>query len=121
VAAFLRAVRDGEPITVLGDGTASRDYIYVEDAAGMIADTLTADTIHQVYNVGSGEQTTLNEIVATLETAMGARIETRQAPAPRTTLQRTSISVHRYRAEFGVPHTTDLRTGLARTIASMGS
>jgi UDP-glucose 4-epimerase len=120
VAAFLRAVRDGEPITVLGDGSASRDYIYVEDAAGMIADTLTVETIHQVYNVGSGEQTTLNEIVATLEAALGTRIETRHAPAPRTTLQRTSISVERYRSEFGAPHITGLRDGLARTIASLG-
>jgi UDP-glucose 4-epimerase len=117
VSTFLRAVREGTPLTLLGDGTASRDYIYVEDAAAMIADTLPLDNIHPVYNVGSGEQTSLGDIVAALETAVGTRLAVRYEPAPRTTLQRTSISVDRFEAEFGRGDRTDLCTGLARTIA----
>lgn len=116
ISAFLRSIRDGEEITVLGDGTASRDYIYVEDAANMIANTLRRNNIHPTYNIGSGEQTTLNEIIAALEDALGEKVPTRYAEAPRTTLQRTSISVDRFHAEFGQPEATDLREGLARTI-----
>lgn len=116
IPSFLRHILDGEDIHILGDGTASRDYIYVEDAAQMIADSLTKQSKHTTYNIGSGKQTTLNDIISELEGIFGKKVSTTYMEAPRTTLQKTDISIGRYSEEFGEPAITSFEDGLSKTV-----
>lgn len=55
----------GEPFTVFGDGTASRDYIHVKDAVDALTKAATADFSGMV-NAGSGTEVSVNELVAEL-------------------------------------------------------
>lgn len=119
VPAFLRSYLIDEEITIQGDGSASRDYIYVEDAARMIAGSLRRDNRHSVYNIGSGQQTTLNDIVAALEQMLCGKLRATYLAAPRTTLQRTDITVRRFREEFGEPTITLFADGLRKTVESL--
>ncbi|WP_433201930.1 NAD-dependent epimerase/dehydratase family protein [Dactylosporangium sp. CS-047395] len=118
VAAFVRSYLNDEGIAIQGDGTASRDYIYVEDAAAMIAMTLRREHRHAVYNIGSGEQTSLNDIVALLERLLDRKVRATYSDAPRSVLQRTSITVQRFHDEFGEPAITGFAEGLRKTIES---
>jgi UDP-glucose 4-epimerase len=121
IPAFYHAIIGDEELTVMGDGTASRDYIYIEDAASMMADGLLGKNCHAIYNIGSGEQTTLNEIIVGLEKILGKKVRSKNLPAPPTILQKTDISVGRFYEEFGQPLVTKFYDGLNKTIETLRS
>lgn len=61
---WLRAICDGKPIVIYGDGSSVRDYIYVDDIASAVlaACQYRQDAEHETFNVGSGEPTTLSKL-----------------------------------------------------------
>lgn len=119
IAAFAQRIRAEEPLTLYGDGSSSRDYIYVEDAASMIAETYASPNKEPVYNLGSGEQTDLNTIIALLEKTLHATARVEHRPEPPTFLQRTDISMDLFWAEFGMRPLVSMEEGLRRTFDSL--
>ncbi|MFG3054887.1 UDP-glucose 4-epimerase GalE [Kitasatospora sp. NPDC048239] len=94
---LIEAHTTGTPFTVTGvdwatrDGSGIRDYIHVQDLAEAHVAALTrfdqvvepaAEDRYRVINVGTGEGTTVRELVAAFEQAVGARLDVREA-APR--------------------------------------
>lgn len=59
-----------KPVVVWGDGTAKREFIYVEDAAKIVED-LAQSNITGIVNIGSGRTNTISELVAIISKAMG--------------------------------------------------
>jgi UDP-glucose 4-epimerase len=116
IPAFLHKIFHDEDITIFGDGSMSRDYIYIEDAVAMIADTFSKPNKHAVYNVGSGQQTTLNEIVSELKRILNKDVSVLYKDAPQTFLHKTTISIERFCEEFGSPRLTSFAEGLSQTI-----
>ncbi|MFL6140211.1 MAG: NAD-dependent epimerase/dehydratase family protein [Frankiaceae bacterium] len=65
VTAFFRALHAGEPLTVFGTGTASRDFMHVDDICAALMLALTADVPGgSVMHVATGVETTVNELAA---------------------------------------------------------
>ena len=65
VTAFFRALHAGEPLTVFGDGTASRDFMHVDDICAALHLALTTDLPGgTVMHVATGVETTVNELAA---------------------------------------------------------
>lgn len=116
---FIGNIMRGEPITVFGDGSMSRDYIYIEDAVEMMLKGLQAQTKHNLYNIGSGNQNSLIEIVKLLKELSKKPIEVVHKEAPKTFLEKTPISMERYEKEFGPPNTTSLAEGIRKTLESL--
>jgi len=116
IPAFLGKIRNHEPLTVYGDGTSSRDYIFAPDAANMIATSFMRDNVYSVYNIGRGEQTSLNEIIDTLRELSHAEVTVNYEETPRTFLQRTGVSIGRYESEYGKQSFTSLQEGIKKTI-----
>lgn len=116
IPTFVEKIRSGQELSVYGDGSGSRDYIYIRDATKMMVDSF-ASAKHSTYNIGSGRQTSINEIVAGLETAMGMSAEVSFKAAPKTFLQKSQVSIARYVDEFGAAADTALEDGLHKTIA----
>ena len=112
---FLRAIAAGEPLQVFGDGSMVRDYLYVDDAAAMVAATIGADPRHDVYNIGSGHGTTLTEVVDLARNVTGRAVEVQYVPQPATFVARSILDTSRYRDEFGVEPQVGLTDGIART------
>ena len=115
IPAFIGHVIGDEPITILGDGNASRDFIYIDDAVKMITGTFYKQTKYDVYNIGSGIQSSLAEIVSILAKETGKNIEINYEVAPKTFLAKTSVSIARYE-EFGKIDRTSLQNGLSKTL-----
>ena len=69
---FIRAVAEGEPITVYGDGTQQRDFTYVDDIAlGTVA--ALGVTGYETINLGYGSPVALNEVIGLIEKAVGEK------------------------------------------------
>jgi UDP-glucose 4-epimerase len=68
VAIFTRRALASEPLVIYGDGTQTRDLLYVTDCARFVADALLSDTaIGQVLNAGSGADVSVNDLAAAIE------------------------------------------------------
>ena len=63
IAAFLSRALKGLELKVWGDGTAVRDYIYIDDLVEFVAKLIDSDHVGGVFNVGSGMGYDLNEII----------------------------------------------------------
>lgn len=59
----LRAAQAGKPFTVWGDGTATKDYIFVEDVCNVVFQLIDKQISNEVINVASGELLSVNQIL----------------------------------------------------------
>src|SRR5882757_11393684 len=92
IAIFGSRMIGGQPVTVYGDGTAARDYVYVDDVvdAFMRAGRAPLTTVG-TYNVGTGQQTTVVEVHRLIAAALGESSEPRYAAARTGELQAIAL------------------------------
>jgi len=106
---FTRLIAAGEPIPFFGDGSCSRDYTYITDTVqgvlGAIDRTRTSSPGHEIYNLGESATTTLSELVALIEQALGRSAEFKRLPAQPGDVARTFADIRRAREVLGyAPH-----------------
>jgi UDP-glucose 4-epimerase len=79
VAIFASRLLSGEPCTIYGDGTQTRDYVFVEDVAR--ANLLAARSgFAGAVNVGTGVETDVNQVYGVMASAAGVDARPRYAP-----------------------------------------
>jgi UDP-glucose 4-epimerase len=122
VAIFCRLLIAGEPLTIFGDGKQTRDMVYVGDvAAANVQASRRAlpplrDLDARAYNVGTGVETSVNELATQLGAAAGRRPDIRYAPARPGEVQRSALDPAKAGAELGWTPQTTLAAGLAATL-----
>jgi UDP-glucose 4-epimerase len=121
VAIFCGKLLDGGRPTVFGDGTQTRDYIYVEEVVRAML-TAAASDAHGAFNVGRGIETSVLELVeslAGLGRELGARengFEPEFAPPRPGEVQRNALDGSLARERLGFTAEVDVRDGLRRTL-----
>jgi UDP-glucose 4-epimerase len=70
----------GEPPVIFGDGSQAYDFVHVRDVARSNVLALTSDATDACFNVGTGEQTTIRELVDNLVELTGADVEPQYEP-----------------------------------------
>lgn len=80
IAAFLRGALAGKPIEMWGDGSAIRDYIFVEDVVDALMLAATHQGSGRVFNIGSGVGRSLNDIVAAIDRLLERKIPVEHRP-----------------------------------------
>lgn len=74
IAVFLHKALHDQTIEVWGDGTVIRDYVYVKDAIAPLVKAITYSGDCRIFNIGSGEGKSLNEVVAAIGALLGRPI-----------------------------------------------
>jgi UDP-glucose 4-epimerase len=119
IAIFCGRLRAGERPTVFGDGTQTRDYIYVGD---VVAAALAAaeSEFSGPINIGSGIETDVLELARLLGEIGGvADFEPELAPPRAGEVQRISLDASRAERELGWLATTGVADGLRLTLDSI--
>lgn len=80
VAIFTDALLNGKPTVVYGDGTQTRDYVFVADVVDAFARACGPDGDGRRFNIGTGVQTTDRELHSLVAAAAGVPDEPRFAP-----------------------------------------
>ncbi|GGI06075.1 NAD-dependent epimerase/dehydratase family protein [Egicoccus halophilus] len=128
--AFADAIHAGRPLQVFGDGSALRDFTYVDDVVDAIlgladqpptgpggADVGGADAPWRVYNVGHGGQATVAELIEALEQRLGRSARRVHLPAHTGDVRRTHADTTPLRERLGRSPATPLAAGLDRFAA----
>ena len=119
VAIFCGALKEGKDPTIFGDGTQTRDYIYVGD---VVAATLAAagSEVTGPVNVGTGRETSVLDLVEALrELDKSEDFEPEFAPPRTGEVQRVSIDPARAERELGWKAEVGLHDGLRLTLDSI--
>ncbi len=121
VAIFGSRLHRGEPLTIFGDGSQTRDYVYVTDVveANMCATrsrVAAADDIDALaFNVGTGTEISVTDLARSLLDAAGRSVAIEHAAARAGELQRSAVAIEKAEREWGWRPQVSLVEGLRRT------
>lgn len=115
VGVFLSRAISGKPIEIWGDGSVTRDYIYVGDVVDFLTRVLDYQGSTRVFNVGSGIGMNLNEIIAAIENVLGHPVSKIYKPARRFDVPRNVLDISLARRELGWSPRTPFAEGLSKT------
>lgn len=113
---FIRAMLAGEPLTIYGDGSQTRDFTYVDDIVE--ANLLAAERgrAGEVYNIGGGSRVTLNEVIAILEELVETAARRRWLDPQKGDVRHTAADIRKAEDELGYRPAHSLRQGLAEEV-----
>jgi UDP-glucose 4-epimerase len=118
IAIFCGKLLEGGRPTIFGDGSQTRDYVYVGDVVDANLRAAEIDATGS-YNVGRGVQTSVLDIVNALAAHSSNGFEADHAPARSGEVQHIALDPSRTRDELGWEAQVDLEQGLARTLESL--
>ncbi len=107
IHSFTKAIHEGRSIQQFGDGTTRRDYTYVDDIMqGMEACLHYEGQLCDVFNLGESQTTTLSELIAAIEKAVGKKAMIERKPEQPGDVPVTYADITKSRALLGYnPHT----------------
>lgn len=118
VGKYLAGAESGAPVTVWGTGSATRDFLYVDDAARAVILAAERDLGSEPVNLGSGEETTVRELAESVAAAAGFEGETVWDESRPDGQPRRVLDTSRARKLLGFQPEVSLDEGLRRTVAS---
>lgn len=117
---FIRDALAGGPVVVQGDGSAMRSWLYMTDLTVWLWTLLFRGTPNRLYNVGSGEATSVGEAARRVAERCGVAVEFLRRPETRPSASPNIYvpDVRRIGAELGLERTVDLAEAIDRTLAA---
>ena len=118
IGKFIESLFDGRPPVIHGDGNQTRDFTFVDDAVAATIMAATSDrALGEVFNVGTGVETRVNELAAILIKVTGAQVQPAHSDRRDIdNIRRRGVNIEKARRALRrVPEIT-LEKGLERTV-----
>jgi UDP-glucose 4-epimerase len=131
ISTFARQLLRNEPVTIFGDGQQTRDFVFVSDvvAANLLATERLEEINHAparsiddlAFNVGTGEETSVNELLKRFSRALHRECEAQYAPPRPGELQRNALDISKARRILKFVPRVSLDAGLQETLNWVGA
>ena len=117
VPAFIDAAVAGRPLPLEGDGTQTRDFVYVGTVSRVLADAVHRQVTHDVpVNLALGGRTSLKELIAIIEEGIGRPIEIERRPARVGDIPHSQADAARLHSLFPDVEPVPIEQGLRETV-----
>lgn len=117
ISKFTRLIDEGKPVPKYGDGTTARDYTYIEDIVDGIRAACSYDqAMFEIFNLGGSQTTTLNELIAAVETALGKQAIIDLQPLQPGDVPRTFADVKKAGRLLGYAPRTPISEGIPKFV-----
>ena len=117
IHSFTKSIDAGAPINQFGDGTTRRDYTYIDDIIQGVAACLTFEgEMCEVFNLGESQTTTLNELIASIEKALGKKAVINKMPEQPGDVPLTYADIGKARALLGYDPHTQIAEGIPKFV-----
>jgi UDP-glucose 4-epimerase len=117
ISIFTDRARAGKTLTIFGDGSQTRDFVYVGDVVRAIVAAAGDGNSRLVANVGTGGETSVLELARAVNELCGNRSTIEHAPPRAGEILKSRARVDRLRDQLGVVAQTKLHDGLKATLA----
>lgn len=111
---FLRAVQQGKPITLYGDGEQTRDFTFVGDAVSATIAAARKGQPGSVYNIGGGSRVTINQVLELIGRIAREPVAIRREPEQKGDMRHTYADTSLARRDLGFAPQVTLDDGLER-------
>jgi UDP-glucuronate 4-epimerase len=114
ISKFTRLIEDGQPIDKYGDGSTARDYTFISDIVDGILGAVNyrSGPLCDIFNLGGSQTVTLNDLIATIEEAVGKKAQIRQLPDQPGDVPLTSAEVSKAVRLLNFRPTTTIAQGV---------
>jgi UDP-glucuronate 4-epimerase len=114
---FISKLINADQITLYGNGELKRDFTYIDDIInGIIKATKPSEEKHRIYNLGSSNPVTINEVVDIVEELTGKRIKRIYKEKPQEDVQMTFADISKAKKELNWTPKINIRQGLKKII-----
>lgn len=117
ISIFCERIRSGAPIDVFGDGEQTRDFVYVADVVtALLAAMQLRPTGAPVFNVCTGNATSVLELARIIADAAGKPLDARHKPSRTGEIRRSMGSRELSQVALSLPSPVSLRAGIAKVL-----
>jgi UDP-glucose 4-epimerase len=118
IGVFLGSIAKGEPINIWGDGEVVRDYIYIKDSVAAMIKAAQYEAPYdaaRVFNIGSGQGQSINEIIEIIKEAADVPVQTNYLPARDLDVPKNILDVSLAKAHLDWEPTVSLAQGISQS------
>lgn len=108
-----------EKITVYGDGSVIRDYIYIDDAIRAMQKIVEGESKHRTFNLGCGEGTSIKKVLETIEQVLNVPLEIEYKEGRKVDVPENYLDISRYEKYYGALNPVSLEEGIQKTAEFM--
>ena len=114
---FMHQIIGGGSVVVFGDGSQSRDFVYIDDVVEALIRAATAPGIdQQIINVGSGQETTVDELIAQMAQTVGVKANVLHNTETSGGIARLVADLHKAQRLLQYAPSVDLALGLQKLL-----
>lgn len=113
---FINKILSGEQIEIWGDGSISRDYIFIDDVIDAFMAVIEKTSDEKIFNISSGKAVSLKQIIDILHEVMTEKIDVKYLSARNIDIPISCLDNSLASLALGWSPKTDLRTGIIETI-----
>ena len=117
ISIFAKRIAAGQDITIYGDGTQTRDFVYAGDIARGICKAMTTKNVNTVYNLSTQTETSLLDLVRIMSEVSGCEITPKFGPVRDGDIYRSMLSNRKAKEDLGWEPQVSLADGLRWTMA----
>ena len=112
---FTKAILNGEPVTMYGDGSSGRDYTYIDDIIqGLIASIHYHKSQFEIINLGNNYCISLKDLIAAIEETAGEKAKIEVLPVQPGDVPKTFADISKAKNLLGYHPQTELKPGLKK-------
>lgn len=117
ISKFTRLIDEGKPVPRYGDGSTARDYTYIDDIVDGVMAALRYDGEEfDIFNLGGSQTTTLNELIAAVEAALGRKAIIEDLPLQPGDVPRTCADISKAGRLLGYSPRTPVQEGIPKYV-----
>ena len=113
---FTRSILEGKPVVVFGDGSARRDFTYVDDVVDGIVLALERAAGYRIYNLGNSRTVELSQLISLIEKACGTGAKIDRRPSQPGDVGLTCADITRAADDLGYNPSVPIEEGLERFV-----
>lgn len=115
VTTFVYKCLNNEPVTLYGDGTVVRDFIYIDDAVELIIKISQYDGNEKLFNLGSGKGTSIKEVIRDIEDVLRNSMYVQHGDARNVDVPISYLNIDRLKKAVGNYSFVPLKDGIQKT------
>lgn len=119
VTTFTYKALKNEEITVYGNGSIIRDFIYIDNAVDAILKIADGENKHKTFNLGSGYGTSIKQVLDTIQNTLGIKLYINYKESRKVDVPINYLDISRYEKSYGQLNPISLSEGIRRTAEFM--
>lgn len=119
VTTFTYKALKREKVTVYGDGSVIRDFIYIDDAIRAIMNIVNGESIYRTFNLGCGYGTSIKELLEIIQETLSIKMEISYTFGRKVDVPVNYLDISRYEAIYGKLNPVALPEGILKTAEFM--